>query len=400
MADPEFVSRPLASLKVLDFSTLLPGPFATMMLADLGADVVRVEAPDRPDMGRMIPPFVGDVSSWHALLNRNKRSLALDLKQPGAAEVVKRLVQSYDIVIEQFRPGVMDRLGVGYEALRAANPRLIYCALTGYGQTGPHRDRAGHDLNFMALAGLLSHTGRKDSGPAGMGVQVADVGGGSFGAITAILAAVIQRQLTGQGQFIDISMFDMALAWNGLAAADFLASNTNPGYETGPLNGGSVYDTYRTKDGRYLAVAGLEPKFWQGFCRAIDRPDLEGFAAMSPDGQMQPKVKAEIAVVIEQRSLAEWQALFAPLDVCVEPVLTTEEALSHPHTAERGLIVEVPRPDGTVQRQVASPFRFSGSQAQYRHIGVPVGQDTDVVLTGIDYSVEEIASLRERGIVR
>ena len=159
------------------------------------------------------------------------------------------------------------------------------------------------------------------------------------------------------------------------------------------------YDTYRTKDGRYLAVAGLEPKFWQGFCRAIDRPDLEGFPAMSMDGQMQPNVKAEIAVVIEQRSLVEWQTVFAPLDVCVEAVLTIEEALAHPQSVERGLIVEVPQPDGTCQRQVASPFRFSGSQAQYRHIGVEAGQDTDAVLAEIDYSVEEIASLRERGIV-
>jgi crotonobetainyl-CoA:carnitine CoA-transferase CaiB-like acyl-CoA transferase len=394
------MDRPLASLKVLDFSTLLPGPFATMMLADLGADVVRVEAPDRPDWVRILPPFDGDVSAWHSLLNRNKRSLAIDLKQPGAIQVIHRLVQTYDIVVEQFRPRVMDRLGVGYETLRAANPRLIYCALTGYGQTGPYRDRAGHDLNFMALAGMLSHTGRKDSGPAGMGVQVADVGGGSFGAITAILAAVIQRQITGQGQFIDISMFDMALAWNSLAAAEFLASDMNPGYETGPLNGGSVYDTYRTRDGRYLAVAGLEPKFWQGFCQAIGRPDLEGFAALNMDGQMQPTIKAEIAAVIEQRSLVEWLAVFAPLDVCVEPVLTTEEALTHPHVAERSLVVDVPKPDGMMQRQVASPFRFSGSQAQYRHIGVPAGQDTDAVLAEIEYSVEEIASLRERGIVR
>lgn len=390
------MNRPLESLKVLDFSTLLPGPFATMVLADLGADVVRVEAPDRPDWVRALPPFDGEVSAWHGLLNRNKRSLAIDLKQPGAVEVIYRLVQTYDIVVEQFRPGVMDRLGVGYEALRAANPQLIYCAVTGYGQTGPYRDRAGHDLNYMALAGVLSHTGRKESGPAGMGVQVADVGGGSFGAITGILAAVIQRQLTGQGQMVDISLLDMTLAWNSLAAAEFLASGQNPNYESGLLNGGAVYDTYCTADGRYVAVASLEPKFWQGFCQAIDRPDLEGMTAF---GSAEPGAKVEIAAIIEQRSLAEWLAVFGPLDVCVEPVLTVEEALSHPQAMARGLVVETPRGDGSVQRQVASPWKFSGSRPACRQIGAALGQHTDEILAEAGYPAGTIAQLREQGVV-
>jgi alpha-methylacyl-CoA racemase len=389
---------PLASLRVLDFTTLLPGPFATMLLTDLGADVVRVEAPDRPDLARLLPPFDGDVSAWHALLNRNKRSISLDLKQPGAAEVVKRLVQRYDIVVEQFRPGVMDRLGVGYDALRAVNPRLIYCAITGYGQTGPYRDRAGHDLNYMALAGILSHTGRVDSGPPGLGVQVADVGGGSFGAITGILAAVIQRQLTGVGQMVDVSMFDLALAWNGLAAAEYLASGENPGYESGLLNGGTLYDTYRTSDGRYLAVASLEDKFWRGFCHAIGRSDLMGMGVFGPAGP-QSGVKDEIAAVIAQRSLAEWQAVFEPLDVCVDPVLTVEEALAHPHTVARGLVIEAPRGDGTAQRQVAHPLRFSASQPVYRHIGSPLGAHTAEVLAEAGYSDREVAALQGGGVL-
>jgi len=391
-------SLPLSSLHVLDFTTLLPGPFATMLLADLGADVVRVEAPDRPDLARFMPPFDGDVSAWHSLLNRNKRSVALDLKQPGAAEVVQRLVQRYDIVVEQFRPGVMDRLGVGYEALRAVNPRLIYCAITGYGQTGPYRDRAGHDLNYMALAGILSHTGRAESGPPGLGVQVADVGGGSFGAITGILAAVIQRQLTGVGQMIDVSMFDLALAWNSLAAAEYLASGANPSYESGLLNGGSLYDTYRTADGRYLAVASMEAKFWQGFCQAIHRPDLLEMGVFGPAGP-QREAKHEVAAIIAQRSLAEWQAIFAPLDVCVEPVLTVEEALAHPHSAARGLVVETPRGDGTTQPQVAHPLRFSASQPVYRHIGPPLGAHTVEVLAEAGYTNRELAALQGSGML-
>lgn len=397
MSSSQFLS-PLSSLRVLDFTTLLPGPFATLLLADLGADVVRVEAPDRPDLARLLPPFDGDASAWHALLNRNKRSMTLDLKQPGAAEVVKRLVQRYDIVVEQFRPGVMDRLGVGYDALRAANPRLIYCAITGYGQTGPYRNRAGHDLNYLALAGILSHTGRADSGPPGLGVQVADVGGGSFGAITGILAAVIQRQLSGVGQMVDVSMFDLALAWNSVAAAEFLASGENPGYESGLLNGGTLYDTYRTSDGRYLAVASLEDKFWRGFCQAIGRPDLSDRGIFGPAAG-QPGLKDEIAAAIAQRTLAEWQAIFAPLDVCVELVLTVEEALAHPQTAARGLVIETPRGDGTAQRQVGHPLRFSASQPVYRHIGPPLGAHTAEVLAEAGFTDGEIAALQGGGVL-
>jgi alpha-methylacyl-CoA racemase len=390
--------HPLSSLRVLDFTTLLPGPYATMLLADLGADVVKVEARGRPDMARAMPPFDGDVSAWHSLLNRNKRSISLDLKQPGAAQVIQRLVRRYDIVVEQFRPGVLDRLGVGYQALQAVNPRLIYCAITGYGQTGPYRDRAGHDLNFMALSGILSHTGRAASGPPGLGVQVADVGGGSFGALTGILAAVIQRQLTGAGQLVDISMFDMALAWNGLAVAEYLATGENPTYESGLLNGGGFYDSYPTADGRYLAVASMEEKFWRGFCQAIGRPELADGDPLGPTGG-RPGLKETIAATIAQRTLAEWMALFEPLDVCVEPVLTVEEALHHPHSVGRGLVIEIPAGAGAAQRQVANPLRFSASQPAYRHIGPPLGAHTAEVLAEAGYSQEEIAALQERGVV-
>ena len=388
---------PLASLKILDFTTLLPGPFASMMLADLGADVVRVEAPHRPDMVRHTPPFDGETSAWHALLNRNKRAIALDLKRPGAADVVKRLVQTYDIVLEQFRPGVMERLGIGYDALRAVNPRLIYCAITGYGQTGPYRRRAGHDNNYLALAGVMSHTGRKETGPVPLGVQLADVGGGSFGAVTGVLAAVIHRQQTGEGQFVDISMFDMAVAWNALAAAHYLIGGENPDYESMWLNGGSFYDYYRTADGRYLSVGSLEPKFWAGFCEAIERPDLiERGLDPSPDAQRE--VKAEVRRVIAARPLAEWTARFAERDVCVEPVLTVEEALAHPQTRARGLVVSVPKPEGGVQRQIGSPFKFSRAQAEYRHTGPPLGMHTEAVLAEAGYTPSEIEQLRAAGI--
>jgi alpha-methylacyl-CoA racemase len=375
---PNTMPSPLTSLKILDFTTLLPGPYATMILADLGADVIRIEAPNRVDLVRSMPPFDGDQSAWHSLLNRNKRSLALDLKEPEAVEIVHRLVQSYDIVVESFRPGVMDRLGVGYSSLSAINPRLIYCTITSYGQTGPLADRAAHDLNSLALAGVFQHTGRADSDPLPLGVQIADIGS-SHNAVIGILAAAIQRLQDGQGQYIDISMFDSALAWNALAAANYLVGGEQPQREAMPLNGGGFYDLYRTADGRHLAVASLEPKFWQGFCQAIERIDLVG-DGYNPDPAVQRQLKAAIQQTIAARPLVEWQAIFAQLDVCVEPVLNADEALAHPQTQARGMVVAVPKPDGSTQQQIGSPIRFSTSQPDYRFIGVSPGEHNDEIL--------------------
>ncbi|MCB9422020.1 MAG: CoA transferase [Ardenticatenaceae bacterium] len=385
--------KPLSSLKILDLTTLVPGPLATMMLADMGANVVRIEAPHRPDAVRFLPPFDGDISAWHAILNRNKRSIALDLKQPEAIEIVKRLVQTYDIVVEQFRPGVMDRLGIGYEALKAVNPRLIYCAITGYGQTGPYKDRAGHDNNFVALSGAMSYSGRRDQGPPPLGFQLADLGG-SMGAITGILAAVIQRTATGEGQMVDISMFDMAVAWQAHLASNYLAGGEVPAREQMLLNGAGIYDYYETSDGRFLAVASLEPKFWQGFCQAIQRPDLIE-PGMSMETAVLQQVKTDIRVVIAGKTWEEWTAVFANLDVCVEPVLTIPEMVEHPHTQARGLIVNVPRPNGMSQRQVGSPIRFSASEAEYRGVGTAVGAHTEEVLLQIGYNQKEFDTLQE-----
>ncbi len=214
------------------------------------------------------PPFDGDSSAWHGVLNRSKRSLTLDLKKPGAPEIVRRLVAAggYDIVVEQFRPGVMDRLGIGYEQLRTANPALIYCAVTGYGQSGPLRDRAGHDINYLSLSGVMSHSGRLEEGPAPLGVQLADIGGGSFGALVGLLAAVIERQISGEGQLIDISMLDMMLAWQAHIFSEYLVGKVEPQPEASLLNGGGYYDFYETADGRYLSIGSLEPKFWVAFC--------------------------------------------------------------------------------------------------------------------------------------
>lgn len=389
---------PLANLKILDFSTLLPGPYATLMLADLGADVVRIEAPGRLDLVRLMPPFEAGQSAQHAVLNRSKRSLSLDLKKPGAVEIVKRLVGEYDIVIEQFRPGVMDRLGVGYDALRAVNPRLIYCSLTGYGQTGPYRDRAGHDLNYLALSGILSYAGRAGAPPAPLPVQVADVGAGSLHLVVGLLAAVIRRLETGAGGHVDISMFDGALAWNYLGVAHTAVTGDPPAPESLPLNGGIFYDCYRTADNRLLSVGPLEPQFWTGFCAVIGRPDLveRGFDHGRTN---QLALKAEIQAALAQKTLAEWTAVFATTDVCVEPVLTTAEAMQHPQTEARAMLTAVPRPDGGRQTQVACPIKMTGFTPTYRHIGTDPGAHTRAILAAAGYTAAEIEALFAAGTV-
>lgn len=393
------MAGPLASLKVLDFTTLLPGPFGTMVLADLGADVVRVESPTRPDMVRMLPPQLHGVSAAHAYLNRSKRCITLDLKRPAAVEVVKSLVGEFDIVVEQFRPGVMDRLGVGYDALREANPGLIYCAITGYGQTGPFRLRAGHDLNYLSIAGITSYNGTREHGPKPINVQVADVAGGSYHAVMAILAAVIHRQQTGEGQFIDISMTDAAFSMHALTAPGALNGGDQPALESTQLNGGTFYGCYETSDGRYLSVAGLEPQFFAQFCQAIGHPDWAG-KGLALNADIQEPLKADIAAVIKTRTYDDWVALFAELDCCVEPVLSFAEACEHEQIKARELLVNVPvGEDGEESVQLASPFKFSVTPPQYQFSGARLGEHTDAVLKGSGFDQDAIDALRKGGAI-
>lgn len=392
------MTGPLSSLKVLDFSALLPGPFGTMVLADLGAEVVRIESPNRPDMVRALPPMEDNISACHAYLNRSKKSLAIDLKKPEGVALVKQLVQDYDIVVEQFRPGVMDRLGVGYAALKEANPRIIYCAITGYGQDGPYRDRAGHDLNYLSIAGITGYNGRKGSGPAPINVQVADVAGGSFHAVMGILAAVIHRQQTGEGQFVDISMTDAAFSMHALTAPPALVANQQPGLEDTQLNGGSFYDCYETKDGRWFSVAGLEPQFFVQFCAAIGKPELSTRGlVLKPE--VVAEVKAEIAAAMRQKTFAEWSVVFAAIDSCTEPVLTFAEACEHPHAQARGLLVDVPKPAGGTQRQLASAIKFSATPPRYDFIGAPLGAHTDDILGAAGIDATQRAALRKAGVI-
>lgn len=394
------MTLPLSGLKILDFSTLLPGPYATQLLADMGAEVLRVESPTRPDLLKMMPPFVGKgkdkVSAAHASINRNKQSIAIDLKHASAKSIIEKLLADYDIVVEQFRPGVMARLGLDYEALKAIQPSLIYCSITGYGQSGPYRDRAGHDINYLALSGLASYSGRVETGPVLSGTQIADIAGGSHHAVMAILAAVIQRQGTGEGQYLDISMSDAALALNTMFGAGALAGGGDPQCGKEMLNGGLFYDYYRTADDRYLSIGSLEPNFAGGLLMALGLKDrLPQIADARPE--VQQALRQDIAGVIAAQPLSHWEQVFAPLDVCVEPVLSLGEAAEHPHFQERKMLATARIGEEEEIRQIHSalPFKRASHQA-----GAPLGAHSDQVLKTLGLSEDQIAELRDSKCIK
>ena len=382
-------NRPLDSLKILDFSTLLPGPYATLMLADMGAEVLRVESPTRPDLVKSLPPIVDGTSAAHHYLNRNKQSLALDLKKAESVEMVKKLIMEYDIVVEQFRPGVMARLGLDYQSLKAINPKLIYCSITGYGQTGPYKDRAGHDLNYLAIAGASSYTGRKESGPLPLGVQLADVAGGSHHAVMGILAAHIQRLHSGIGQHIDISMTDAAFALNGMSGAGSLASGVDSEAEQDWLNGGSFYDYYETKDGRFLSVAGLEPAFIKNLADALDEPRLLNLVNMM-DANLQQELKALLKKRFAQQNFDYWCELFATRDCCVEPMLTINEAANHPQLQARDMVINYETHQQSTLQQASCPIKFSASSQVAPTMAPKTGEHNQQVLKNLQLTAESV----------
>ena len=391
--------KALSNLKVLDFTTLLPGPYATMMLADLGADVLKISAPGKPDLILDHEPYVAgtEIGANEFWLGRNKKNIFLNLKHPESIKIVKELVKEYDIVIEQFRAGVMDKLGLGYEELKKANPRLIYCSLTGYGQTGPRAKSAGHDNNFVALSGNLAMLGYKATGPAPMNLQLGDICGGASNAVISILAAVNQRAMTGEGQYIDVAMLDGLIPLTTMDGTKFLVTGEETGREDSRFNGGSLYGFYETKDGEYYSVGSLEPKFWEIFCNTIGCPELIEGTAEPADLE---GAKAKVKAAMKTKTKAEWVEIFAPLDCCVEPVLALKEALEEDeHIQARGMVVdvEVPGSGGQKVRQLGSQFKLSASPVTYEMGGYPLGYHTKEVMeaNGFDYE-----ALLEAGVFK
>ncbi|MGI8596513.1 MAG: CaiB/BaiF CoA transferase family protein [Thermoleophilaceae bacterium] len=398
----EPAAGPLDGVRVLDLSRLLPGGFCSLLLADFGADVLKLEDTGMGDYVRWSPPFHegADDSAASALflaLNRGKRSIRVNLREDAGREVLLRLVREHDVLLESFRPGVLDRLGVGYERLREENPALVYCAISGYGQDGPLRDRVGHDTNYLALTGLLGLTGEPGGPPVQAGGQIADLGGGALMAAFGILAALRERGRSGLGQLVDVSMADGALSWLAMSAASRLAGGRKPERGHTELAGGlACYRPYACRDGGYVALGALEPKFWQELCRGIDREDLLEAQFAPPDSD----AHAELERVFLERTREEWTAFAAEHPCCLEPVLDLDEALESELVHARGMVVELDQPGAQAPvRQLGSPVKMSRTPARPPTPGPALGEHTADVLAAIGYSEEEIAALEESGAV-
>lgn len=392
------MALPLEGIRVLDLTRLLPGPYGTLILADLGAEVIKIEDPHQGDYVRWSPPYVKNQSIFFLALNRNKKSVAIDLKSEKGKEVFLKLVEKSDVVVESFRPGVMEKMGLGYEILSKRNPKIIMCSISGYGRTGPYSDRAGHDINYLAISGFLDTTGVRDGPPVIPGGQIADISGSLYSVI-GILTALVERARTGKGRYIEIAMAEGAMSFLIMFICKFLKDGILPTRGKTHLSGEIVcYNIYETKDGRYLSLGALEPKFWQNFVKAIGREDLieEGFS-LAKDGEWgYEEVKKEI----KKKTLTEWIEFLKNVDACAEPVNTVEEAINHPQFQERGMIFYVEHPEEGRIPQMRTPISLPDVEV-YRSHPPKWGEHTVEVLKNVaNLSDEEIKSLIEEGVVK
>lgn len=397
----ERAELPLADIRVLDLTRLLPGGFCSLLLGDLGAEVLKIEDTGGGDYLRWAPPYYGDErraglgtrSAYYLALNRNKRSARLDLKSEGGRETLLRLARTHDVLLESFRPGVLDRLGVGYERLREENPGIVYCAITGYGQAGSQSQRAGHDINYLAQNGLLGLTGAPQGPPVQAAGQIADLGGGGMMAAIGILTALRERERSGEGQLVDVSMTDGSLSWLALVAARYLC-------EGEPLHRGEIelagrivcYYPYEASDG-WVSCGALEPKFWQAFCRGAGSEELIERQFERPGSEAWER----IAAIFRSRTREEWRAFNDEHDCCIEPILDLDEALASELIREREMIVELDQPEVGRVRQLGIPLKLSRTPGAIRAPAPALGEHTEEALREAGYSEGEISALLRSG---
>jgi alpha-methylacyl-CoA racemase len=393
------MSQPLSGIRILDLSRLLPGAYASQMLADFGADVIKVEEPGSGDYGRFMPPHgAGGMSLYFLATNRNKRSLTLNLKSAEGREVFLYLVEQADVVLESFRPGVMDRLGLGYEQLKERNPGIIYCAISGYGQDGPYRLRAGHDLNYAGYAGLLHYNRGPHGEPAMPATQFGDLAGGSYLAVIGILTALMGHTQTGEGRRIDVSMTEGVLSLLPLFAVTYLNTGETPQPGRSALDGGlPCYNMYETQDGKHVTLAALEYKFWHTFCTRIGHLELLPFHMPVGAGEREQAMDI-LRAIFKTKTRDEWIAELADIDACVGPVYGIDEALNDPHAQSRGIAVTAGKPEATFRTLPSFP-RISGVDNEQRYAPPEMGEHTGEILREAGYSDAEIEQFQAGGII-
>ena len=391
------MTLPLEGMKVIDLTRLLPGPYGTLLLADMGADVIRVEDPKVGDYLRLIPPVTASGMGIHFhMVNRNKRSIALDLKQKDGRELLLELAGWADVLVEQFRPGVMDTLGLGYETICEVNPSIIYCSISGYGQDGPYRSVAGHDINYLGYAGVLGLTGSADGPPVMCGVQIADLAGGGMFSALSILMAYIHMQKTGEGQYLDVSMTDGSISWLTVNTGELFTTGTPPARGTQILQGAMpFYNVYEAADG-YMAVGALEGKFWKRLCEIMGRPE---YADTGVSFDKLDEIFQFLREKFKQKTRAEWMEVFAGEDACVSPVLDMAETARDPQVLHRRMVLEVEDEKLGLMRTLGIPFKFSLTPGEIRRSAPALGEHTDEVLEMLGCSTDDIRKLREGGIV-
>ena len=386
---------PLEDVTILDLSRLAPGPFCTMLLGDLGADVLVIEPPPDSKAGQAAGPGRGG-EAYNAL-GRNKRSMILNLRDDEARQLFYRLAESADVVLEGFRPGVVQRLQVDYETLRAKNERLVYCSLSGYGQTGPYAGLVGHDINYISIGGALGMIGWPDQPPAIPMNVIADFAAGGLHAAYAILAALHARERTGRGQYLDIAMSDGVLYLLASAVSGYVASGRVPEAGRTVLNGSVPhYNVYQCADGGWISLGSLEPHFWANLCRVMGRED---FIPHQYDSEKRDEIFAHFRERFQSKNRDEWFEILKRTDICAAPVYSLDEALNDPHNIARGMVVELEHPEVGTVRQVGVGTKLSETPGQVRTTTPAPGQHTDEVLTSLGLDADAIRGLRDRGAV-
>jgi crotonobetainyl-CoA:carnitine CoA-transferase CaiB-like acyl-CoA transferase len=388
---------PLEGMRVLDLTRLLPGPFGTMLLADMGADVIKVEEPRGGDYARFTPPFASSgMSMFHHIVNRNKRSIAVDLKQKDGRELVLELAGWAEVLVEQFRPGVMERLGLDYDTIREVNPSIIYCSITGYGQDGPYRDVAGHDLNYLGYAGILDATGHAGGPPVICGAQIADLAGGGMFSALSILMAYVHMKATGDGQHLDVAMTDGCISWLAANTGELFTSGVAPRRGEQVLWGATpCYNVYEAADG-YMAVGALEGKFWKRTCELLGKPE---YADMQFSFERYDEIFAWFRARFKEKTRAEWVEVFGDEDTCVSPVLNMSEMAEDPQVLHRQMVVEVDDDKLGRVNTLGIPFKFSLTPGEIRSSAPVLGEHTDDILAMLGCSLAEVERLRAGGAV-